>query len=50
MTRRNFVGALGALFAARHAAAADSKPAAPGTAAVQKLELSDDEWRKRLTP
>jgi peptide-methionine (R)-S-oxide reductase len=49
MTRRNFVGALGALFAARQAAAADSKPATPATGAVQKLELSDDEWRKRLT-
>jgi peptide-methionine (R)-S-oxide reductase len=50
MTRRNFVGALGALFAAHKVAAADSKPAPSAGGAVQKLELSEDEWRKRLTP
>jgi peptide-methionine (R)-S-oxide reductase len=46
MTRRGFVGMLGALFAARGAAAAP-KDAGPG---VEKLELSDAEWKKRLTP
>src|ERR1700757_1216399 len=49
MTRRNFVGALGALFAARGAAAADPK-SPQASNGIQKLKLSEDEWRKRLTP
>jgi peptide-methionine (R)-S-oxide reductase len=50
MTRRNFVGAIAALFAAHKAAAADPKSAPSAQGAVPKLELSEDEWRKRLTP
>jgi peptide-methionine (R)-S-oxide reductase len=46
MKRRNFLGTLAGLFAARHAIAAS--PAAAG--GVQKLELSEAEWKKRLTP
>ncbi len=46
MTRRGFVGMLGALFAARGAAAAPKDAGAR----VEKLELSDVEWKKRLTP
>src|SRR6185437_15971685 len=46
MTRRGFVGVLGALFAARGAGAA-SKDAGPR---VEKLELPEAEWKKRLTP
>ena len=45
MKRRSFVAMLGALFAAGHAGAA-----AQAGAAVQKLNLSEDEWRKRLPP
>ena len=49
MTRRNFVGALGALFAAhKAAAAADVKVPAPA-GSVAKLDLPDNEWKKRLT-
>ncbi len=43
MKRRDFVATLGALFAAGRAGAA-----AKGAAAVEKLNLSKDEWRKRL--
>jgi peptide-methionine (R)-S-oxide reductase len=50
MTRRNFVGALGALFAAKHAIAADPKKTQAASNGIQKLELSEDAWRKRLTP
>ena len=45
MTRRGFVGMLGALFAARGALAASSEAAGN----VQKLELPEGEWKKRLT-
>ena len=45
MNRRNFVAVLAGLFAARGAVAA-----AGGGAPVQKLVLSEDEWRKRLAP
>jgi peptide-methionine (R)-S-oxide reductase len=45
MDRRHFVAALAGLFAGRRAAAA-SGSAAP----VQKLKLSEAEWKKRLTP
>jgi len=45
MNRRHFIATLGALFAAHHAArAADPKPK------IEKLKLSDDEWKKRLSP
>ena len=48
MTRRKFTAALAGLFAFnRVAQAADSKPVASD---VQKLVLSDDEWKKRLSP
>ncbi|HET9576370.1 MAG TPA: peptide-methionine (R)-S-oxide reductase MsrB [Usitatibacter sp.] len=47
MIRRQFIAALGGLFVAhRSALAAD----APGTGKVQKLQLPEAEWRKRLTP
>jgi peptide-methionine (R)-S-oxide reductase len=47
MTRRDFIAALGALFAMHHAA---SVAAPQDSARVEKLKLSDDEWKKRLTP
>jgi peptide-methionine (R)-S-oxide reductase len=50
MTRRNFVGALSALFAARGAASADTARAPAKSNGIAKLELSEDEWRKRLSP
>ena len=40
-----FLGTLAALFGASQAMAAD-KPAS----GIQKLKLSDDEWKKRLSP
>jgi peptide-methionine (R)-S-oxide reductase len=46
MIRRQFIAALGGLFAA-HAVAQNSKPA---TEKIEKLKLSEEEWRKRLTP
>jgi peptide-methionine (R)-S-oxide reductase len=45
MNRRNFVSVLAGLFAARGALAAGA-----GGSGIAKLELSEDEWRKRLTP
>jgi peptide-methionine (R)-S-oxide reductase len=48
MMRREFIGVLGALFVA-HKAAAQGKTA-QSTGAIQKVSLSRDEWRKRLTP
>ena len=49
MTRRNFTPAIVGLFAAHRVAdAADPKPAT--SSGVQKLVLSDDEWKKRLSP
>jgi peptide-methionine (R)-S-oxide reductase len=46
MTRRNFVASLAALFAAhRTASAAKDEPVR-----ADKVKLSEDEWRKRLTP
>ena len=50
MTRRNFVSALGALFAAHKGVEAAEPKKAQATSSVQKLELPEDEWRKRLTP
>jgi len=47
MTRRNFIGALGALIVVYRGAAA-AGPQEPGT--VEKLKLSDEEWKKRLAP
>jgi peptide-methionine (R)-S-oxide reductase len=46
MIRREFLATLGALFVA-HAGAA---PKAEDAVKVEKLKLSDEEWRKRLTP
>jgi peptide-methionine (R)-S-oxide reductase len=46
MNRRHFVGTLAGLFLMHHADAA--KPEDPVT--IVKLKLSEDEWRKRLTP
>ena len=46
MIRREFLATLGALFAA-HAGAA---PKAEEPVKIEKLRLSDEEWRKRLTP
>ena len=46
MIRRQFIAALGGLLALHRVAAA--APQAP--AKIEKLRLSDDEWRKRLTP
>ena len=45
MIRRQFIAALGGLFAA-HAAAQTAKPGEK----IEKLKLPEDEWRKRLTP
>jgi peptide-methionine (R)-S-oxide reductase len=50
MTRRNFVTALGALFAAGTAGAADRGKEAAKAGGIPKLELPEDEWRRRLTP
>lgn len=47
MIRRQFIAALGALFVA-HRATAQAKPETPAT--IEKLKLSDEEWRKRLNP
>jgi peptide-methionine (R)-S-oxide reductase len=47
MTRRNFVAALGALFAVHQGA---SVAAPQDSAKVEKLKLSDEEWKKRLAP
>ncbi|HUL56716.1 MAG TPA: peptide-methionine (R)-S-oxide reductase MsrB [Usitatibacter sp.] len=47
MTRRKFTAALAGLFAsAKVAQAADPQPAS----GIQKLVLSDEEWKKRLSP
>ncbi len=46
MIRREFLATLGALFVA-HAGAA---PKAGEPTKIEKLKLSDEEWRKRLTP
>jgi peptide-methionine (R)-S-oxide reductase len=46
MIRRHFLAALGGLIAARFAVAA--KPESP--AKIEKLKLSDEEWKKRLSP
>jgi peptide-methionine (R)-S-oxide reductase len=45
MNRRHFVAALAGLFATHRAAAAKNEPAR-----ADKVKLSEDEWRKRLTP
>ena len=56
MQRRGFIAGLAGLFATYSIAeAADTKvtptPALPqGGGSIQKLKLSDDEWKKRLTP
>jgi peptide-methionine (R)-S-oxide reductase len=47
MIRRQFLAALGTLLVLDRARAADKVPS-PGR--VEKLKLSDDEWKKRLTP
>jgi len=48
MTRRKFTAALAGLFATSRIAQAAGIPNEPG--AVQKLHLSDEEWKKRLPP
>jgi len=45
MNRRNFVALLAGMFAADRAVAANG-----AEAPIRKLELSEDEWKKRLTP
>ena len=45
MDRRQLLAALGGLFAA-HAVAQNAKP----PERIEKLKLSEEEWRKRLTP
>jgi peptide-methionine (R)-S-oxide reductase len=47
MTRRTFISALAGLFAA-HGARSAPKEAAPARA--DRIRLSEEEWRKRLTP
>ncbi|HEX7404242.1 MAG TPA: peptide-methionine (R)-S-oxide reductase MsrB [Usitatibacter sp.] len=47
MTRRNFVATLGALFVSLRGASAAS-PQDPGK--IDKVRLSDEDWRKRLAP
>ena len=46
MIRREFLATLGALFAAHSVAA----PKAEEPIKIEKLRLSEEEWRKRLTP
>jgi peptide-methionine (R)-S-oxide reductase len=46
MIRRRFIAALGSLFVLHRAIAADAPAASP----IEKLRLSDEEWKKRLTP
>jgi hypothetical protein len=44
MKRRHFLTTLAALFAAQRIAEAADAPT------IQKVKLSDDEWKKRLPP
>ena len=46
MIRREFLVTLGALFVAHRAGAAPADAAIK----IEKMKLSDEEWRKRLTP
>ena len=46
MIRRQFIAALGGLFVAHRATAANPKDSAK----IEKLELPEAEWRKRLSP
>jgi peptide-methionine (R)-S-oxide reductase len=48
MTRRKFTAILAGLFAAHRVATAAGIP--NNAAPVQKLQLSDEEWKKRLAP
>jgi peptide-methionine (R)-S-oxide reductase len=48
MTRRKFTAILAGVFAAHRVAAAAGIP--NDAPAVQKLHLSDEEWKKRLSP
>ena len=50
MKRRNFVAGLAGLFAAHRVAAADKSLADPKAPKIEKLKLSDEEWKKRLPP
>ena len=48
MNRRNFVAALAGLIATHRVAVAQPKAATP--AKIEKVKLSQAEWKKRLTP
>ena len=47
MKRRTFVTAIAGLFAAHRVAAAADSPSSPK---IEKLKLSDEEWKRRLSP
>src|SRR3954470_15176397 len=50
MQRRHFVASLAGLFAVHRLAGAADKGAGANAPKVEKLKLSDEEWKKRLTP
>ena len=50
MKRRGFIAGVASLIAAHRVAEAADKPAPPNAPKIEKLKLSEDEWRKRLTP
>ena len=50
MQRRHFVASLAGLFAVHRIAGAADKAASANGLKVEKLKLSDEEWKKRLAP
>jgi len=50
MQRRHFVASLAGLFAVHRIAGAADKAAPANGPKVEKLKLSDEEWKKRLAP